>query len=44
MGYLWSRHLLESSMKSQDEVVNISALESTSASNLVALLSPGQNL
>jgi hypothetical protein len=43
MGYLWSRHLFEASAKSQDEVMNISALESTSASDLVAPLSPGQN-
>jgi hypothetical protein len=43
MGYLWSEHLFEASVKSQDEVTNISALESTSASDLVALLSPGQN-
>jgi hypothetical protein len=39
-GYLWSRHLLESSTKSQDEIAKNSSLEPTSVSNLVALLSP----
>jgi hypothetical protein len=43
MGYLWSKHLFEASARSQDEVTNISTPESTSASDLVALLSPGQN-
>ena len=43
MGYLWSKHLLESSVKYQDEVTNISSLEYSSASDLVTLLSPGQN-
>jgi hypothetical protein len=44
MGYLWSRHLLRYSMQSQDEIVKTSALESFSASYLLALLSPDQNL
>ena len=43
MGYLWSKHLFEASVRSQDEVMNISALKSSSASDLVTLLSPGQN-
>ena len=43
MRYLWSKYLLESSAKYQDEVTNISALKSSSASDLVTLLSPGQN-
>ena len=43
MKYLWSRHLFEASAKSQAGLTNILALESTSTSDLVAPLSPGQN-
>ena len=40
MGYLWSRHMLRSSMQSQDEIEKTLALEYFSASDLVDMLSP----
>jgi hypothetical protein len=43
MGYLWSRYLLESSLKTQDEIAKNSDLEPTLVSNLVASLSHDQN-
>jgi hypothetical protein len=43
MGYLWNKHLFEASTRFHNEFMNISASESTSASDLAALLLIGQN-